>query len=104
MLKTLTITSMLLMSGAAMAQSVGNSGNPGAANTTDPNSAPMAGSAGTRTDGRATTGAGSNMGNMGRGGLDAAGRANTSDPNSANSAGTNAAGRPANPTVNPMTR
>jgi hypothetical protein len=101
MLKALTITSMLLMSGAAMAQSVGNSGNPAAANTTDPNSAPMAGSSGIRMDGRATTGRSS--GNMG-GGLDAAGRANTADPNSANSGGTNAAGRPANPMTQPMGR
>ena len=37
-----------ISSGIAMAQSVGNAGNPGRANTTDPNSAPMMGSQGTQ--------------------------------------------------------
>jgi hypothetical protein len=90
---------MLTATGAvtgAMAQSVGNGGNPAAANTTDPNSAPMAGSAGTRMDThRSTTGSGR---------VDAAGRANTSDPSSANSGGTDASGRPVNPAANPRVR
>jgi hypothetical protein len=59
---------LVLASGVAMAQSVGNAGNPARANTTDPNSAPAMGSQGTRPAAR---------------GLDAAGRANTTDPNSA---------------------
>ena len=37
-----------ITSGIAMAQSVGNGGNPARANTTDPNSAPMMGSQGTQ--------------------------------------------------------
>ena len=78
-------------SGIAMAQSVGNAGNPGRANTTDPNSAPMMGSQGTQ---NRTTGQG----------LDATGRANTSDPNSAMSGGTDAAGNPVNPAANPRQR
>jgi len=80
-----------ITSGVAMAQSVGNSGNPARANTTDPNSAPMMGSQGTQ---NRTTGQG----------LDAAGRANTSDPNSAMSGGTDAAGNPVNPAANPRQR
>jgi hypothetical protein len=63
---TLVLAAALsLASGVAMAQSVGNGGNPGAANTTDPDSAPH-----TRNmhPGHTTTGMG----------LDAAGRANTS--------------------------
>jgi hypothetical protein len=79
-----------ITSGVAMAQSVGNGGNPGRANTTDPNSARM-GEHGTRGQ---TTGRG----------LDATGRANTSDPNSAMSGGTDASGRPVNPQANPRQR
>jgi hypothetical protein len=95
MKKTILLAaSLAIMPGLAIAQSYGSGGNPGAANTTDPNSAPRMGSQGTRDD-RATTG-------FGR--VDPAGRANTSDPGSTNSGGTNAAGRPANPRANPEER
>jgi len=93
-LKTLAIaTAFALVSGASFAQSVGNGGNPGRANTTDPNSAPMMGQEGTR-DRTTTTGRG----------LDATGRANTSDPNSAMSGGTDASGHPVNPMADPRQR
>jgi hypothetical protein len=91
-MKTVLAIALTLVTGAAMAQSVGNPGSPGRADTTDPNSAPMMGSQGTRTPN--TTGRG----------LDAAGRANTSDPNSARSGGTDASGRPVNPTADPRQR
>ena len=95
MKKTILLAaSLVIMPGIALAQSYGNGGNPGAANTTDPNSAPRMGSQGTR-DGRATSGSGR---------LDPVGRANTSDPGSTNSGGTNAAGQPANPRANPQVR
>jgi hypothetical protein len=87
---------LALTSGVAMAQSVGNSGNPARADTTDPNSAPMMGSQGTRGQ---TTG----QGHM-RHVPDAAGRANTSDPNSAMSGGTGASGQPVNPMADPRQR
>ena len=87
-MKTILALALSLATTAAMAQSVGDSGRPGRANTTDPNSAPMMGSQSTRSTN----------------GLDAAGRANTSDPNSAMSGGTNASGRSANPTANPRRR
>jgi hypothetical protein len=87
-MRTILALALTLATTAAMAQSVGNSGRPARANTTDPNSAPMMGSQGTRSTN----------------GLDAAGRANTSDPNSAMSGGTNASGRSANPTANPRRR
>ena len=95
MTKTILLAaSLIIMPGMAIAQSTGNAGNPGAANTTDPNSAPAMGSQGTRGN-RATTGSGQ---------LDPAGRANTSDPGSTNSGGTNAVGQPANPRANPEER
>jgi hypothetical protein len=89
-MKIVLALALTLAAGAAMAQSVGNGGKPGRADTTDPNSAPMMGSQGTRS----TTGRG----------LDPAGRANTSDPNSARSGATGATGRPVDPTANPRRR
>ena len=95
-MKTLLVLAFTLASGVAMAQSVGNAGNPAAADTTDPNSAPLASPKGAaKSTTRSTTGSGR---------LDAAGRANTSDPNSARSGATNAAGRPVDPTANPKRR
>jgi hypothetical protein len=111
-LKTAAIAATFaLLSSGAMAQSVGNAGHPGAANTTDPNSAPMAGSTGVipgevtmdraarsrTTDPNSAPLAGRTGVNPGQVTLDPAARANTSDPNSANSAGTTGSGRPANP-------
>lgn len=93
-IRTLALAATLaLTSGVALAQSVGNGGSPGRANTTDPNSAPMMGNQGMR-DQTTTTGRG----------LDATGRANTSDPNSAMSGGTDASGRPVNPEANSRQR
>jgi hypothetical protein len=91
-LRTLALAlTLALTTGVAMAQSVGNSGNPARADTTDPNSAPRMGTQGTQpqTSGRS---------------LDAAGKANTSDPNSAMSGGTDASGKPVNPQANPRQR
>jgi hypothetical protein len=100
MLKTVIVASMLLLSGAAMAQSVGN-GDPANANTTDPNSAPWAAAPRARPI-TGTTGMGRQ--DVRQEGLDAVGRANTSDPNSAMSGATNAAGQPVNPMADPRSR
>lgn len=119
MLRTLTAASMVLISGFAMAQSVGNAGNPAAADTTDPNSAPLMRSERTAprgavefdTAGRANT-ADPNSAPLvppgpattGKRTLDPVGRANTSDLNSAFSGATNSAGQPVNPVANPRVR
>ena len=93
MLKTLTIASMLLVSGAAFAQSMdGTRGNATGSTTADPNSAPRAGTTGTSP---MTSGTGVTTPR----GLDAAGRANTSDPLSTNSGATGATGQPVNPST-----
>ena len=98
-LKTLALAATFaLASGVVLAQSVGNGGNPGRANTTDPNSSPMMGSQGT---GPTTQG---NSGQTSGRSLDAVGRANTSDPNSAMSGGTDASGGPVNPMADPRQR
>lgn len=91
-------TAVVLLSGTGWAQSVGNSGHPARANTTDPNSAP------TSTMGHRRMEHGRDGPRSGTVGMDATGRANTSDPNSAMSGGTDASGRPINPMANPRRR
>lgn len=99
MMKALTIASTLLMSGAAMAQTYGPT-SPGAADTTDPNSAPLASPRGAPPVPAPRPGETTGYGAP----LDPAGRANTSDPNSAYSGATGATGRPANPMADPRVR
>ena len=96
MLKTLTVSSMLLVSGAALAQSIDSRWNPAGVNTADPNNTPRAGMTITSPT------VGQSVADPRR--LDAAGRANTEDPLSTNSGATGASGDPVNPMANPRMR
>ena len=96
MLKTLTIASMLLVSGAAFAQSIDSRGNAAGVNTADPNNTPRAGMTITSPT------VGQSVVDPRR--LDATGRANTDNPLSTNSGATGASGDPVNPMANPRAR